>query len=338
MQLFCDIISKMSGAMEGFKIRLGHQVDRLISFRINPSDTLMVSGFPRSGTTWLQQSLAELLQAKTIFEPLDPAVPDMRAIYMSDRLSPEDVDFLRLYMPYCGASTLNGHPLETVFFNGLRGTIRGRWVRRYRRNGVAEAFRPRVVLKDVKAHLCLRAAQNTFSMPVIHIYRDPRAIAASIKMTKWSWIFDHLSLREQLLEPQDGRAAFFGHWHADICEYDKEDKLAKIIAYWALAEKFLEHCYADQRGRIVFLSYEELCQKREQILLEALNKLGVRHASRMNSRALDVNSSTTVKQRRGASVEERIAGWKEVLSVSEVSRIESIVQNFGFERRMWNGG
>ena len=35
----------------------------------------VVIGFWRSGTSWLQQSLAATLRAKTVFEPLSPAIP-----------------------------------------------------------------------------------------------------------------------------------------------------------------------------------------------------------------------------------------------------------------------
>ena len=40
---------------------------------------LIVSGFWRSGTTWLQECLAESLGAKTVFEPLSPMEPKRRA-------------------------------------------------------------------------------------------------------------------------------------------------------------------------------------------------------------------------------------------------------------------
>ncbi len=36
---------------------------------VDPSEAVVVTGFWRSGTTWLQQTLARLHNAKTVFEP-----------------------------------------------------------------------------------------------------------------------------------------------------------------------------------------------------------------------------------------------------------------------------
>lgn len=311
-----------------------YYIDHLLAARIDPRDTLVVSGFWRSGTTWLQESLAQLLKAKTVFEPFHFTVPAARELFAHYHIATKDNPFLELYLPYCGDNTL-GDPLRSVFNRALRSDLLGRAVR-HLRGGVAENFRRRVVLKFVRAPLCLRAAQNTFKMPVLHIYRDPRAIVASIKKTDWDWLFDHLWLQEQLLEPRDGRVDFFGNWRAEILEYDKRDPLARVTAYWALTEKFVQHCYTDmgQQARIAFVGYEELCQQRERILLDILMKLKVGPVLCEDFRILDVDSRTTSEPRRGASVEERVAGWKNILSNGEIAIIESIVQRFGFADRL----
>jgi hypothetical protein len=315
--------------------KLPYHIDRLLAARIDPRDTLVISGFWRSGTTWLQEVLAQLLKAKTVFEPLHFEVPAAREIFAYYQVAIKHDPFLELYLPYCGDQML-GEPLRSLFDKALRADLPGQGLRLLR-SDVSEGLRRRIVLKFVRAQLCLRAAQNTFMMPVIHIYRDPRAIIASIKKTEWGWLFDHLWLREQLLEPRDGRADFFGRWRDEILEYDKSDAFARVTAYWALTEKFLQHCYgdADQRTRIVFVSYEELCQKREKSVSQILEKLGVRpEVPPEHNRVLDVDSFSTAQQRRGASMEERIAGWQKTLSRTEVATVESIVQRFGFADRL----
>ena len=315
---------------------LAYEVDRLVSRFIDPRDTLVISGFWRSGTTWLQQSLAKVLKAKSVYEPLSPLVHDIKEVYFHDHLSTnnKDVSFLRFYMPFCSGTTLDGHPLRELFYKALRAEVSGGRTR-FSRTRLTEAFRLKVVVKFIRAHLCLRAAQETFFVPAIHIYRDPRSVVASMKRLGWKWFFNHLVLRDQLLEPRDGRAQFFGQWHDEILEYDKKGEIARAAAYWALTEKFLQHCYSDHQARISFLRYEELCQKRETLLLETLRKLTVAYDVNGNARFLDIDSDTTSEQRRKASVGERVEGWKETLSGSEISTIESIARRFGFEDRLY---
>ncbi len=58
---------------------------------------VLVSGFWRSGTTWVQECLAESLGAKTIFEPLSPQEPRRRA-FLASRF-PADEDALQAFIP-----------------------------------------------------------------------------------------------------------------------------------------------------------------------------------------------------------------------------------------------
>ena len=110
--------------------------------------------------------------------------------------------------------------------------------------------------------------------------------------------------------------------------------MSRLAAYWALTEKFVQHSYADGHSRIAFVSYEELCRRREEVVSEMLQKLGLAPVGGHESQVLDTDSSTTSDQRRGASVAERLGGWKQMLSTAEISCIASIAEHFGFEDRM----
>ncbi len=310
---------------------LAAAVDRGLAFRVDPRETLVVSGFWRSGTTWLQETLRDVLRAKTLFEPLCPLAPGLRRVHRANGVGDESFEFLRLYMPYCGTRTLEG-PLREVFQGFLRAEVGGAWVRRFRA-GLTESLRPRVVVKLVTAPLCLRAAQNTFGMPAVHVTRDPRAIVASIRKTRWTWLFDHLSLAGQLLAEGDGRAEVFGRWSEEILEYDRAGAVERVVAYWALTETVLLESYAGFGGRVVFTSYERLVRERERAYSAMLDSLGLRPAD-PGFRIQDRDSATTSEAQRGATVGERVGGWRSVLTVAEVEAIERITRRFGLGERL----
>jgi len=308
-------------------------IDQALAPQIDPRDTVVISGFWRSGTTWLEEALTEILQAKTIFEPFHFMVPAAKKLFKYYGIAKKPESFQELFIPFCGDRTLELQPLLHQYYDrALRADLPGNAVRVLRKDA-QECYRTRVVVKFTRGQLSLRAAHNTFGMPIIHVHRDPRAVIASAKMTDWYWLFDHLSLREQLLEIKDGRADFFRPWIEAIHEYDN-DKVARLTAYWALTERFLQDAFVDGRGRITFVSYEELNRGKEELMLALLMQLGVQKVWRDEVQLTNRDSYSTSQQRQGASTAERIAGWKKTLTAAEIKTIESVVTRLGLANRL----
>lgn len=314
-----------------------HDLDCEVAGNVNPGDTLVVSGFARSGTTWLQQSLAAILNAKTVFEPFHHLAPTAEPIHAGLKLTGTSIHVRELCFPYCREPKLPDGALRDAFSQSLRSVVPGFAVR-ILRSGVEESRRTRVVMKTVRSHLCLRSAQNTFSMPVVHISRDPRAVLASIRMTDWGWLYDHLSLSGQLLEIPDGRAGFFGQWRDEILEYDRRDTLTRVVAYWAMTERFLAQSYDKDapQGRTWFLSFDHLCEQPDAVLEPMFKALGVGTSSDRVASALGQDSAMTSRTRIGIPVEERVTGWRKILTGDEITTIESIAARFGFADRLVN--
>ena len=290
---------------------------------------IVISGFWRSGTTWLERWIADLLHAKTIFEPLEV---DVRKHYFLQEESylPSSSDlYFKAHMPFAENAIPRGTKMYRLLEDALRGKVPGKRVRINRR-GIADSFRRRVVVKHVRGQLAVYGFYQTFFTPILHIYRDPRAVVASLIRKDWGGEWMHqLSLRSQLLEPQDGRAPHFEAWSDDIDYLDRQPWWERAVAYWALTENYLHSCSSRYQFPLYFLNYEELTSGGPSVLVSALTQLGL-DIPKGPVKPYPIESSpTTDENRRDADRKARISGWKKELSAQMADRTVEIVNRLG---------
>ena len=171
-------------------------IDRSLGHLGAARPRLLVSGFWRSGTTWLQESLSTALGAKTVFEPLSPMEPLRRAALL--RLHPHDTEDLR-------QATIPGAcPDDAGFWRYLGRTCRGRVATEYLmscRRDMAESFRRDIVVKDVRLQANLAEFHRRFGVPIVHVRRHPCAVVASLIAADWqpSSLLDRADLKRRAM-------------------------------------------------------------------------------------------------------------------------------------------
>jgi len=308
--------------------RMLHALDRLVATWTRPESAIVVTGFWRSGTTWLQGLLAETAKAKPVFEPLHWSIDEYSEAIRSDFPLPSEDDlFMNSFMPYC-REPLQAYPALAAYLRqALVGGVTHSWVRRGRK-GWADAGCRRTVVKFVRGHLLIPAIHDAFSHSHVHIRRDPRAVVASIQRNNWGWWMEDLSLEDQLLRPDDGRSDYFGYWEEEIATYDRRGFTSRAAAYWALTERFIQdRALPVTEGELV--SYENLCSKQEESISDKLSLFLDSTPEAPTHGDVDEDSPTTEPDRRNVSMEERLHGWKKELSRTEAKRISSIAETFG---------
>jgi hypothetical protein len=300
-----------------------------------------VSGFWRSGTTWLQQVIGQALDAKVVLEPLRYSVDAYRSVLDALGVADRSPDYLDPLVPYAGSSferhphlrqyvrdalvsAIPGLPVRLPRFTmraQTAATLGGRWARSARR--IVEAFRPRVVVKFTRAHLLLSAIANDFGPRIVHVRRDPRAVVHSFRRIGWTWP-QAFSLADHLLEPDDGRAAVFRE-HCDLLRaLDTEPPHVRIAAYWGLLETQAQQAI-DARG-FPCLRYRDLVEDGAD---SARRHLAPLIGTDIDASFLYQESWSSTAGAGGKSVEDRLYGWKGGLSSTEISNIESAVQRVG---------
>ena len=324
-------------------------LDAIMSSQISPSsNSILINGFWRSGTTWLLEVVSQAWRAKPVFEPLIPRLksykPYLKAQY--SHMMREDGTFVDGLMPYCDAPMvdcpqLTGY-LELVLSGGsldyftrlTRESIRerrghhSRWRLLRVAYRIQDGLQTRVVTKFVRAHLILPALIQRYGMPVLHIRRDPRAVVASLKRQKWADWIRQTNLSTLLLETNDGRETYFSRWDSDIRRLDDHSSyIARLAGYWSLTERYVEE-HTDN-SKVIFVQFEDLCRGHEEYFNELISDTVKLHAKKDDFAA---ESKTSNRKTDIRSVEDRLGSWESDLSAGEARTVEQVVSDLGMEK------
>lgn len=280
------------------KNRIGAKLGILSDYAVSPisAPVLLVSGFWRSGTTWVMESFSELLRAKSIFEPFHPYVKEYRDLF------PE---------AHPGLMPSHSRRTEDFFRRSGRGLIGSTWVRTSRRS-LWESFRIRTVVKLVNGQFCLRELSDAFALPVVHVVRSPYAVLASILRGSWGrWLHD-VDLG-RILPNTIAKA----HWGI-VQEHKSDPWWVNVALLWCISES------AVMESGILRISYEDLCIENERAA-DTLRGLGLKPGRRAVG---NTNSAMTQRARKDIPTTQRLDSWKSELSREQVEIIGRLVDRF----------
>ena len=274
------------------------------------TDVVLVNGFWRSGTTWLQQSLISALKAKSVFEPFSPAAGHTWKGLGKD--IPEASK--NIYLPLSASQLSSGD--RTTLNLSVRG-IGTHGYMHFLRRSLSEVWSRSLVVKFTRLGFILDHVADTYDLRVVHIRRNPWAVYASFKETDWSWRFEDVRLSDvyriddYALGSAERELATILLQHDDTPEH-------RLAALWSLSEKSAQG--AIDRGKAVLINYDDLVGNQEKIL----TSLGIQAA---NIVAQNAASPVTNAGRENVSASNRKHDWKTRLTGSEIDAIASVVQD-----------
>ncbi len=273
---------------------------------------LLVSGFWRSGTTWLQESLACAIGGKTVFEPLAPMEPRRRAALT--HLPPDDPEDL------CQATIPGPQAQASGFWADLDRACTGRSASPYGlscRRSVGESFRRAIVVKDVRLQANLAAFHHRYRAPVVHMRRHPYGVVASLAAADWHWSFARAPLA--LLLPRLSTA--LSDAERTVALRFDVDTLSRTAAMWAITERL---AMAALRGQPwgVALRYERFVAQPDAMLSRVLERLDLKRRRPVDFSAPSVSVDPEAFAAYRSPPLER---WNELLSRAEIDRVEAVV-------------
>ena len=295
---------------------------------------IIIAGSGRSGTTWIQDVLAEANSLRTIFEPLHPmGVP--RARHLAHRYvgAEEDNPDLRRFFDDLFAGRLTGlwpdYRIRPDRFNlvthGLREFFQNtRKLVRHRRKYRDHRSRDSVVVKFIRANLMLSWIARHYDVPILFVVRHPCAVIASrMKIGGGDW--DARKALERYLVDRRLIDLIRERYGVDITRTDlaQEELLAMV---WCI-ENMLPISWSTVYGFEV-VSYEGLMTAPETEWRRVVNGLELLHVP--DEKLLGAPSQQVAPDMRNKEVGiSNSAKWKSELSDRQLDRIDKVLKEFG---------
>lgn len=290
----------------------------------NVGDAIIVSGSPRSGTTWLMNLLSTLPKYKTIFEALHPFwFPQVRQFGFPPRiyLSPEkDNLLLRRY-------------LKEVF-GGIVSPKNPLYYLRDLRSACRQISRGRVIAKFINGNRLLPWISERFDIRATYIIiRHPCATISS--QLKSGWIGypkrvesrikgGNINLLKKIILKEILSIKKFRENLELVEKIKKLDTIEELLAVeWSL-DYWIPLTHRDMYEWNLVI-YEDLLKNRKNAVQNIFNKID-EPAWTDAYKSSNVPASTSSEKR--IVIEKQLIKWKENLTEDQIGRILTVTKWF----------
>ena len=301
-----------------------------MTYPTNPVKPVLVTGSPRSGTTWVGQMLATAPQLYYIHEPFNPDHRPGRGVC--------NVIF-RSYQTYITEAN------EQQYLKPIRRMIQGRydlpaavlecrsladirkaWARKkqfdqYRLQGM------RPLIKDPIALMSAGWLARRFDLNVVVLIRHPAAFVASMKRLNWGfdpsrWALSQQGLLSDYLAPLEDELRRLEGQPADIID--------QASLFWKTAYHVVSR-FMQEFPDWIFLKHEEISQQPLTSYEQLFSRLGLTFTPEVQARIREHSNASNPSHASGTekliklNSRKVISQWKQALSPKEILRIQTIV-------------
>ena len=298
---------------------------------------ILITGSPRSGTSWVGRIIEHVPFVRYIHEPFNisgrPCQCGMRFpywfYYVSTTNSHNFAEHLKhvMYPAYSRVGLLN---LITEMAQSRRIRPLLKYLRSYRFH--------KVVVKDPLAVFSAETLACLFDMNVIVLIRHPAAIVSSYKGLNWTHPFSHFLDQPQLMEEH------LSPFRAEIEDFSRKeyDIVDQVALLWKLIHYMILK-YKNTRPDWVYVRFEDLASDPVYGFQSLFNRLDlpfsehIQTAIRTHSLKTPVSETIppyAVKQNSAQVIHK----WKKHLFPTEINRIRKRVEevsSYFFSHSEW---
>lgn len=272
------------------------------------SNTVILAGTGRSGTTWLQEIINHNNSFRVMFEPFNSSkiklVKDWNyRQYL--RIDNHDPRFIK--------------PANEI----LNGNVRDPWVDQYNRKHIVH----KRLIKDIRANLILKWIKSNFStIPMILILRHPCAVANSKLKLGWHTHLDDFLVQEDLI------IDFLSPFKERLKE--AKDNFDKHIFMWCV-ENYVP-LKQFEKGEVFISFYENLCLDPQKATANIFAFLGETPSPEVIGK-IKKASAVTRKDSPIKSGESLISSWRRDINERQIERAVEILTLFELHK-VYNEG
>jgi hypothetical protein len=293
---------------------------------------VVIAGSGRSGTTWIQDVIAQANGMRTLFEPLNPiGVPKAEPFAFRFIPAAADEPDLKAFMD----TVFSGHMKSlwaqyrilperfNICRHGIKKTVYNtrRLFRHYRRyymcsdNGI--------IVKFIRANLMLHWIVNTYKIPVLYVVRHPCSIIASrlkLKSPEWRYKTEISRYRKDVIL-QD---TLLNKVNLDLEQ--PMSQASGLACVWCI-ENILPIRWAKE-NHYDMINYEILLADPEHEWSRVVKALKLDNIP--SSDLVEIPSQQVSQEMRGKKFDDSHLGkWKKDLSDVQIKDIEDILKKFG---------
>jgi hypothetical protein len=297
---------------------------------------ILVTGSPRSGTTWVGHMLSAAPEVYYIHEPFNPSI------------NLHKYGLPRLFERYFTYITEGN---ESYYYSAIKCLIGGKYKLRY---GIADArslgdlqrtlkqyreFRRRrktslvPLIKDPIALLSADWLCRRFDINVLVMIRHPAAVISSMKRLGWGtfpdrWALPQYRLMNELLAPFEEQLKQLEKKECDLIEHN--------AVQWKMLHHVISY-YKKEHRDWVFLRHMDISCDPMTCFTELFNTFGLTLTEFARNNIEEYSSRSNPAQAYGTekpfqlNSEATISNWKHKLSPSEIQRIRELVEDVSCE-------
>lgn len=287
---------------------------------------ILVTGSPRSGTSWVGRMMSQVPFVRYIHEPFNisrrPCRCGIKFEYWFHYLSPHNRPLFDGHLKHTIFPSFSRIALANVVTE-ITQTKRIQPLSKY----LQSYLLPRVIVKDPIALFSAETLAHLFGMEVIVLIRHPAAVVNSYKTLNWSHPFSHFLSQPELVE---------GHlfpFRNEIEDFVKKEY--EIVDQISLLWKLIHHMilkFQKTNPHWVFVRYEDLASEPIEGFRKIFERIGLpfseRTRSAIRAHALRIpQPDTTTPYAIKQDPHQAVSKWKKSLTREEVNRIQRRVES-----------